>query len=174
MRHESRIVRIGPADTEQVILLHRRCSVATLWSRYHRAMGDPRSYLGGLLTRLDSVHLAVRHQDGRLVAVGHLMPDGDRAEAALLVEDLWQNQGLGTRLLRHLGGHAVGHGWRAVYGLVLPGDERILAMLRRTSIPVQRVEEEGVTTVWADTGDIADALPLRRGRSRQPTRAGDW
>ncbi|MEU9287654.1 GNAT family N-acetyltransferase [Streptomyces sp. NPDC048275] len=136
-------------------------------------MGDPHTYLGGLLARPGSVHLAVRHPGGRLVAVGHLMPDDDRVEAALLVEDPWQNHGLGTTLLRHLGGHAVHQGWREVYGLVLPGDERILAMLRRTAIPVQRVEEEGVMTVWADTDDIADALPLRRGRHRHPIRAGD-
>ncbi|MEV5204719.1 hypothetical protein [Streptomyces sp. NPDC053720] len=91
------------------------------------------------------------------MAVGTLVPDDDRVKAVLLVEDPWQNHGLGTMLLRHLGGHAVHQGWREVYGLVLPSDERILAVLRRTAIPVQRVEEEGVMTVRADTGDIAGA-----------------
>ncbi|MFD8565478.1 GNAT family N-acetyltransferase [Streptomyces sp. NPDC059639] len=136
--------------------------MATLWSRYHRATGDPRSYVSALLARPGSVHLAVRRPSGRLVAVAHLMPDGDRAEAALLVEDPWQNHGLGTRLLRRLGRHAVHQGRSVVYGLVLPGDEQIPAMLRRIAVPVRRVEEEGVTTLWADTADIADALSPHR------------
>ncbi|WP_079664455.1 hypothetical protein [Streptomyces sp. 3214.6] len=67
------------------------------------------------------MHLAVRGPSGRLVAVGHLMPDNGNAEAALLVEDAWQSQGMGTRLLDGLGRSAVTQGWGEVYGLILPG-----------------------------------------------------
>ncbi|MDQ0760323.1 GNAT family N-acetyltransferase [Streptomyces canus] len=143
MRHEPLIVRSGQGDTERVVALHRRCSAHTLWSRCHRAMGDPGSYLGALLSRRGSVHLAVRGPSGRLVAVGHLMPDNGNAEAALLVEDAWQNKGLGTRLLDGLGRSAVEQGWGEVYGLILPGDERMTAMLRRTGVPIRHVREGG-------------------------------
>lgn len=172
MRHQPRTVRIGPDDAGPAAALHDRCSTHTLWSRYHRAMGDPRSYLGVLLSRPGSVHLAVPGPSGRLVAVGHLMPDNGNAEAALLVEDEWQNHGLGTRLLRDLGCHAVRQGWSEVYGLILPENERIMAMLSRTAVPVRHVREGGVTTAWADTGDIAAALPLRQGRAGSLRRAG--
>ncbi|MGI5440974.1 N-acetyltransferase family protein [Streptomyces shenzhenensis] len=161
MRDESRVIRIGPQDVEGVAAMHRRCSVHTLWSRYHRAMGDPRSYLRTLLARPGSVHLAVRRTSGDIVAVAHLMPDRQNAEAALLVEDDWQNSGLGSRLLRGLGAQAVRGGWKEVYGLILPGDERIPAILRHASVPVRRLSEEGVTTVWAETDRIATALRLR-------------
>lgn len=64
------------------------------------------------------------------------------------------------RLLRHLGHRAVGAGWKEVYGLVLPGDAKIAAILSHTSVPVHAVHEEGVTTLWAETGDIgAEELP---------------
>ncbi|MFG3142721.1 GNAT family N-acetyltransferase [Streptomyces sp. NPDC048211] len=154
MRHQPRIVRIGPADVERVVALHSRCSAHTLWSRYHRAMGDPRSYLGALLSRPGSVHLAALGASGRLVAVGHLMPDDGNAEAALLVEDAWQNNGLGTGLLRHLGRYAARQGWEEIHGLILPGDDRVPAMLRRIAVPVRRVREEGATTVCVAVGDI--------------------
>jgi hypothetical protein len=54
MRDESRVIGIGPEDVERAAALHLRCSVHTLWSRYHRAMGDPRSHPRTLLTRLGS------------------------------------------------------------------------------------------------------------------------
>lgn len=171
MRHEPRIIRIGPDDTGRAVALHRRCSAYTLWSRYHRAMGDPRSYLGALLSRPGSVHLAVRGPSGRLIALGHLMPDDGNAEVALLVEDEWQNHGWGTRLLRHLGAHAVGRGWSEVHGLVLPGNEQVLAMLRRSVVPVREVRQDGVRTVLADTDDIARALAPRWARAAGAGRA---
>lgn len=156
-RQLSGVVELGPQDIDRAVALHRRCSTHTLWSRYHRAMGDPRAYLGTLLARPGAVHLAVQHTEGDLVAVGHLMPDRENAEAALLVEDAWQNSGLGTRLLRHLGQRAVGAGWKEVYGLVLPGDGKISAILSHASVPIHSVDEGGVTTVWAETADMAAA-----------------
>ncbi|MFD6188902.1 hypothetical protein [Streptomyces sp. NPDC060275] len=96
MRREPRIIPVGPADLARVVALHRRCSRRTLWSPYHRAMPDPATYLPPLLARPGSVHLAAQDVTGRLVAVGHLMPDRSAAEAALLVEDAWQGHGLGT------------------------------------------------------------------------------
>lgn len=142
--------------------MHRRCSLHTLWSRYHRAMGDPGSYLCALLTRPGSVHLAVREPVGGIVALGHLMPDGQRAEAALLVEDAWQNSGHGTRLLERLGHHAVDGGWKEMYGLILPGDEKISAVLRHAAVPIHRVSEQGVTTVWVETDRITTAVQAPR------------
>lgn len=157
-----RIVRIGPEEIERAAAMHGRCSTHTLWSRYHRAMGDPRTYLTALLGRPGSVHLAAQDASGRLVALGHLMPDGDSAEAALLVEDERQNSGLGTRLLLHLAHHAVRGGWEEIYGLLLPGDERISAILRHVDVEVHSREEGGVTVAWAKTVDLATALPATR------------
>jgi hypothetical protein len=52
-------------------------------------MPYPRTYLPALLGRPGSVHLAAWDDAGRIVALGHLMPDRSAAEAALLVEDTW-------------------------------------------------------------------------------------
>ncbi|WP_328884956.1 GNAT family N-acetyltransferase [Streptomyces sp. NBC_00316] len=137
-------------------------------------MGDPHSYLRALLDRPGSVHLAVQDSSDRIVAVGHLMPDNEKAEAALLVEDAWQNNGLGTRLLRHLGHHAIRGGWKEMYGLILPGDERISAVLRHAAVPVHFLREDGATTAWAETSDIAIAVPPWRRRTGCRSSARDW
>lgn len=106
--------------------------------------------------------------------MGHLMPDNEKAEAALLVEDAWQNNGLGTRLLRHLGHHAIRGGWKEMYGLILPGDERISAVLRHAAVPVHFLREDGATTAWAETSDIAIAVPPWRRRTGCRSSARDW
>jgi GNAT superfamily N-acetyltransferase len=155
MRRELRITPTGPADLARTVALHRRCSPQTLWSRYHRAMPDPRTYLPTLLTRPGSVHLAVQDRTGRQVAVGHLMPDHSAVEAALLVEDSWQGHGLGTRLLRGLARHALSGGWETLYGLFLSGDERIDTILRHAEVPTQRTEEGGTVTAWVRARDLA-------------------
>ncbi|MFI1440569.1 GNAT family N-acetyltransferase [Streptomyces fructofermentans] len=162
MRREPRITPTGPEHLAAVVAMHRRCSPHTLWSRYHRATADPASFLPALLSRPGSVHLAAWDPTGRIVAVGHLMPDGSAVEAALLVEDAWQDRGLGTRLLLRLGRHAAEGEWETAYGLVLPGDERIDAMLGHTALPVHHGDDGGVTTVWARTKDLVEALPPRR------------
>ncbi|MFE0450122.1 GNAT family N-acetyltransferase [Streptomyces sp. NPDC058914] len=162
MRREPRIIPIGPGDLARTVAMHRRCSPQTLWSRYHRAMGDSRTYLPTLLARPGSVHLAAQDTTGRIVAVGHLMPDHPAVEAALLVEDSWQGRGLGTRLLHQLGRHALTGGWATLYGLVRSGDERIDAILRHASVPVHRREEGGTVTAWVQVHDLAVALSARR------------
>ncbi|MBG7699201.1 GNAT family N-acetyltransferase [Streptomyces sp. MC1] len=159
MPREPRITCIGPGDLAPTVAMHRRCSSHTLWSRYHRAMADPETYLPALLARPGSVHLAARDTTGRIVAVGHLMPDHSAVEAALLVEDSWQGRGLGTRLLKDLGHHALGAGWATLYGLVLSGDERMDAILRHAPVPVHRREEGGTVTAWVETRDLTAVPP---------------
>ncbi|MEU6008652.1 GNAT family N-acetyltransferase [Streptomyces sp. NPDC047453] len=169
MRQGLRIVRVDQDDEPRVAALHRRCSAAARWHRYHRAMGDPDSYLGPLLSRPHSVHLAVQDSRGRLVAIGHLLSDGGDAEAALLVEDTWQNRGLGTRLLEELGRFAVMLGVPEVYGVIHPDDARMAAVLHRTGVPLRTVLATGsATTVRARTQDISLAL------AGSPTRRGWW
>jgi len=164
MRQGLRIVRVDQDDEPRVAALHRRCSAAARWHRYHRAMGDPDTYLGPLLSRPHSVHLAVQDRRERLVAIGHLLPDDGGAEAALLVEDTWQNRGLGTRLLGELGRFAVVLGVREVYGVIHPDDARMAAVLHRAGVPLRTVAETGsAATVRARTQDIGLALAAGRG-----------
>lgn len=161
MSREPRIIPIGPEDLDLTVAMHRRCSPRTLWSRYHRAMPDPRTYLPVLLGRPGSVHLAAWDDTGRIVALGHLMPDRSAAEAALLVEDIWQDRGLGKRLLHAMGLHALSAGWETLYGLVLPGDERVAAVLRHVPVPVHSRDEDGAVRRWVHTRDLR-TVPSRR------------
>ncbi|MFF5344052.1 GNAT family N-acetyltransferase [Streptomyces althioticus] len=155
MSRPPRITRIGPEELEAAVVLHQRCTPHTLWSRYHRSMpNNPHAYLPALLGSPGSVHLAAWANPGQAVALAHLLPDGAAAEAALLVEDTWQSRGLGTRLLRALTRYALDSGCKALYGLALPGDERIAAILRHAVLPIHSQDEGGSVRIWVHTKDL--------------------
>ncbi|MER5915513.1 hypothetical protein ABT124_35040 [Streptomyces sp. NPDC001982] len=81
---ERRIVRIGPDGLERAAATHHGCSTHTLWSRYHRAMGDPRTYLRALLARPGAVHRAV--QDTLRPKLGrHAVREGRREVYGLVL-----------------------------------------------------------------------------------------
>src|SRR5437764_690145 len=100
------VLRKGvPADADAVSELHRRCSMATLFRRYHGAHALP---AGG-----ESLRMVPRRRLHRLlmpprgtsvlavcgreaIGLGQLIPRSDGgAEVSLLVEDNWQRQGIG-------------------------------------------------------------------------------
>ncbi|MET9088513.1 hypothetical protein ABZX77_42690 [Streptomyces sp. NPDC004237] len=70
MCREPRIILVGPGNLARTVAMHRRCSARTLWSRYHRAMADPRACLPTLLARPGPVHPAARDTTGRIVPWG--------------------------------------------------------------------------------------------------------
>jgi acetyltransferase len=71
-------------------------------------------------------------QDPRLVAdARYVVTAPDEAEFALAVADDWQGQGLGGAMLAQLGRHARARGIRRLEGLVLEGNEAMLAAVQR-------------------------------------------
>lgn len=99
------VLRKGiPGDAEAVSALHQRCSMATLFDRYHTGMRTvPRRWLHRLLMPPRGISLlAVCGHD--VIGLGQLIPsaDGGAAEVSLLVEDSWQRQGIGVALLARL------------------------------------------------------------------------
>ena len=104
---EGNEITVRRADTTDLAAareMHDRCSPQTLGLRYHGPVGDADRYLGHLLSPRFGRTLAVETASGRLVALGHLLWDGDETEVALLVEDAWQRRGIGAELLRRLVG----------------------------------------------------------------------
>jgi GNAT superfamily N-acetyltransferase len=124
-------------DLEQVLDMHRRCSVESLYRRYVSGAGaPPPAHLARLLEPVEGrTLLAVVSggpADGRVVASGNLIGCGDgTAEAAILVEDAWQRRGLGTLLARGLAAEARAGGFSAVIAHVLTGNQPALRTIRR-------------------------------------------
>ncbi|MFG7944119.1 GNAT family N-acetyltransferase [Streptomyces cacaoi] len=143
------IRRADTADLEAAAAMHARCSRETLAQRYHGPPGDADSYLRHLLSPRFGRTLAVETASGRLVALGHLLWDGDETEAALLVEDAWQRRGIGGELLRRLVAMAGETGAESVYAVAHSSNTAMVAAMRGLELPLDYQVEEGTLVVTA-------------------------
>lgn len=158
---EGNEITVRRADTSDLAAareMHDRCSPRTLGLRYHGPVGDADRYLGHLLSPRFGRTLAVETASRRLVALGHLLWDGDETEVALLVEDEWQQRGIGAELLRRLVAMAAEAGCESVYAITQASNTGMVAAMRGLGLPLDYQIEEGTLVITArPTG-----VPARR------------
>ncbi|MGY0487964.1 GNAT family N-acetyltransferase [Streptomyces sp. WG-D5] len=156
--------RADPGDLALSKAMHDRCSQATLARRYHGPVADADRYLGHLLSPRYGRTLAAQTASGRIVALGHLLWDGDETEVALLVEDDWQRRGIGAELLGRLVAMAVEAGCANVYAVTQSSNTGMVAAMRGLGLPLDYQIEEGtlVITVRLDAAPVESPLPYER------------
>lgn len=71
-------------------------------------------------------------------------PETTVAEAAVVVEDCWQQRGLGTLLLRRLADYARTHGIGAFQATVHQANTRILRFVQRSGMPTESKIDDGL------------------------------
>ncbi|MFG2195914.1 GNAT family N-acetyltransferase [Streptomyces sp. NPDC048639] len=147
--NEITVRRADTDDLDAARAMHERCSAHTLGLRYHGPVHDADRYLGHLLSPRYGRTLAVQTPSGRLVALGHLLWDGDETEVALLVEDDWQRRGIGAELLRRLVAMAVEAGCDSVYAVTQASNTGMVAAMRGLGLPLDYQVEEGTLVVTA-------------------------
>ncbi|KPC78088.1 acetyltransferase [Streptomyces sp. NRRL S-4] len=147
--NEITVRRADGGDLDAALAMHGRCSERTLGLRYHGPVRDADRYLDHLLSPRFGRTLAVQTASGRLVALGHLLWDGDETEVALLVEDDWQRRGIGTELLGRLVALAVEAGCESVYAVTQAHNTGMVAAMRALSLPLDYQIEEGTLVITA-------------------------
>ncbi|MFE3019840.1 GNAT family N-acetyltransferase [Streptomyces sp. NPDC059256] len=141
--------RAGLSDVSEAMALHERCSDRALRQRYHGPVGDAHRYLNHLLDPRFGQTLAARTPSGRMVALGHLLWDGDETEVALLVEDDWQRRGIGAELLRRLLALARETRCRSVYAVTRSSNTGMVSAMRGLGLPLDYQLEEGTLVITA-------------------------
>lgn len=159
--NEITVRRADGSDLASARAMHDRCSERTLGLRYHGPVADADRYLGHLLSPRFGRTLAATTASGKLVALGHLLWDGDETEVALLIEDDWQRRGIGSELLGRLIGMAVEAGCDSVYAVTQASNTGMVAAMRGLGLPLDYQIEEGTLVITARL----DATPVI---SRQP------
>ena len=152
--------RATRADADLLRRMFVRCTPATRYARFHAALqAIPASYLQKALSGDADVHDALvaelvrpQSRSSELVAIGSVAalpsPAGadPAGELALLVEDAWQGQGVGTWLIDALGGRARRRGIHRVLGHVLAeGGSSLPRLLRRLGPVVVRYDGATLT-----------------------------
>lgn len=159
--NEITVRRADGSDRAAARAMHDRCSERTLGLRYHGPVADADRYLGHLLSPRFGRTLAATTASGKLVALGHLLWDGDETEVALLIEDDWQRRGIGTELLGRLIGMAVEAGCDSVYAVTQASNTGMVAAMRGLGLPLDYQIEEGTLVITArlDATPVNSRLP---------------
>ncbi len=167
---EITVRRADQSDLQAARAMHDRCSERTLGLRYHGPVADADRYLAHLLSPRFGRTLAVETASGRLVALGHLLWDGDETEVALLVEDDWQGRGIGSELLRRLVALAVEAGCDHVYAVTQASNTGMVAAMRGLNLPLDYQIEEGTLVITAQVRPLR--APRDEGRDAVRTDEG--
>ncbi|MFE6487901.1 GNAT family N-acetyltransferase [Streptomyces sp. NPDC057757] len=145
-----------PQDGSLVQELHDRCSQRSLYQRYLSPLRRlPASMLNRLLEPSSSHTLLAQSDSGSPVAMGMLArgPEdqgGREVHLAVLVEDAWQRQGLGTALTERLLRLAEQADVSRVHADVLADNSAMLRILYRAG-GVVRERECGVASLTVAT-----------------------
>jgi GNAT superfamily N-acetyltransferase len=147
------IRRIRAADAYPLLRLFDRLSPESIYHRFFSPMPQPRRaallHLAGLDSELHEAMVA--EIDGEIVGVARYdgRPGEDDAEVAVIVDDAWQDRGLGTRLLHHLARVGARRGLVAFRAVVLGENRRALPFLRRLSPEADIRFRDGEYQVYA-------------------------
>lgn len=153
------------ADEDAVADLHTRCSMRTLFNRYHSGMRTvPRRWLHRLLNPPRGTTIVAQCAD-QVVALGQLIHTGtpDCAEVSLLVEDAWQRRGVGTALLGALASDARAAGYTELVAWCLPSENALIRAAARAGLETTTRREDGLLRVSIAPSGRALKAPIATG-----------
>jgi RimJ/RimL family protein N-acetyltransferase len=161
-------VRLRPIqgdDAAALTRLYDRLSPETAYQRFFAAMRRLPPDWARVLAEVDDdrrAALVALDPAGDLIAVARYgaPPGSDEAEIALVVQDAWQNRGLGTVLLGALLDRAATRGIRRFVAYVLSDNRRMQSLIVRLGDVTTRSADQGVVTLrFTRRPDSEEHLP---------------
>jgi GNAT superfamily N-acetyltransferase len=159
---------VSPWDEEGLRGMFSRLSKKTIYQRFHMPYPRVPGWALASFMRADD-------QAASLVAVvgdeivGHAIyvrsDSGREAEFALVVEDRWQSQGVGKRLLTQLSERARHRGVETFTGEVLGENRRVLGLLDAVFVEINYLMKDGVYQVRVPLRTPEEIDAARTGRS---------
>jgi RimJ/RimL family protein N-acetyltransferase len=148
-----RLRPIRPEDQDRLIAFYDRLSRHTAYQRFFAVMRRLPPDWAHFLANVDyERRLALLAEHGppdepELIGVARYEPTDqpDTAEIAFVIQDRWQNRGLGTLMLDALLAAAAARGIRRFRAYVLASNMRMIDLLVRFMDVQERVTQSGVT-----------------------------
>ncbi|MCB8979845.1 MAG: GNAT family N-acetyltransferase [Ardenticatenaceae bacterium] len=132
------VIRPGTViDVDSIMAMHDRLSEASLHKRYHRPWRPSRDNVAWICRLCgENGRLLVAELPGRasqIVGMAYYVAEDEKtAEAAFLVEDRFQGQGLGKQIVQALAQQAIARGIRFFDAHVLTSNRAMIHLLQRT------------------------------------------
>ena len=143
------VIRPGTvADVDQIMAMHDRLSDASLEKRYHRPWRPSREHMVSVCRLCgENGRLLVAELPGKqpkIIGMAYYVAeDAKTAEAAFLIEDRFQGQGIGKRLVHTLARQAFARGIRFFDAHVLISNHAMIHLLARTGQLVHKKPDMG-------------------------------
>jgi len=133
------------SDAAPLAAMHSRCSLDTVFRRYHSVVPVVSAALQARLLTTTVALVAVDNR-GAVRALGNVaeLSDG-HGQLAVLVEDAWQGRGLGTTIAKHLAASARLAGFADLRIELLPSSEAAARVAGKLGPAVVRVNAALVT-----------------------------
>jgi GNAT superfamily N-acetyltransferase len=136
-------------DAPAIAAMFARCSLASRYGRFHAPLPTiPAADLERIVVPRagEEAWIGVTRDDPEtVVALGNWARRGDDAEVALIVEDAWQRQGIGSTFLGMLAERAWSAGVCRLRASVLRESRHVLRMLRAV-LGATSMSSDGSTT----------------------------
>ncbi len=154
---------IRPEDESELIAFHERLSPETAFQRFHTPLPQLPTNWAHFLANVDYVRrMAIVALDGgQLIAVARYegSDSADEAEVAIVVQDRWQERGLGTILMAELLEYAEAHGIHRFRAYVLADNHRMLDLVYRVGHVLKQRTEDGVISLLFSRHESANNKP---------------
>lgn len=160
-REEVPVIRVATlADIDAVSAMHERCGVQTLYDRYQVPLKMPMTTRMARRLVVPDAGVALVVQVGAdVVGHGALERVDDTWTFRMIIEDAWQGQGHGTRLVRRAAGLAKQQGAGHLTIVTAGSSDKLLRAVGHAGF-VARVERHD--------GNVLITVPLRDVRAADP------
>lgn len=143
---------IRQEDEAELTALYSRLSPETVYQRFFSVMARLPPSWAHILANVDyerRMAIVAIDPDGTLIAVARYDYDetSKEAEIAIVVQDQWQDKGLGTAMVTELLNYAAAKGIHRFRANVLAENRRMLDILARLGSILERRTEHGVTSL---------------------------
>jgi acetyltransferase len=145
---------VSPEDASALERFLGRCSERTIYLRFFGSLGEVSEEKARYLASVDGTNhfgfVALDPDDpDEIIAMVRYdrQPGEERAEYAAIVQDGWQDHGIGIALTRRLIEVARENGVRYFYAMVKGKNTRMLELLRRLELPEEESKERGIKHV---------------------------
>ncbi len=159
-------------DEERLLALFNRLSCATVYLRFHHVLihlsrEEARRFCTVDYDNAFAIVATIGEgSEERIIAVGHYyrLPRKNAAEVSFVVEDVYQEKGIGTHLLEQLAIVARGRGIRVFEAEVLDENEEMIKVLEKSGFQLAEDLEHGVRRVILDIlpGPVIEEKPAER------------
>jgi GNAT superfamily N-acetyltransferase len=145
---------LKPEDRAGLLAAVSQSSTQSLYRRFFSPKRSLTDNEVAYFMNVDFVgHVAVvaeLEEDGRSVIIGggrYILAEAGKAEVALVVVDRYQEQGVGTALMRHLATIARHVGLKELTAEVLADNFSMLKVFEKSGLPIRTTRDRGIAHV---------------------------